>query len=436
MACEGVFECSQSSHRLMLTHRFLWVFYQLEVLRHCSTDVRRTLEELPKSLEETYERILKGIDQANREDVYRLLQCLVVAVRPLQIEELAAVLAFDFSKGGLPKLNADWRWEDRGEAALSACSQLVSVISNNGTRVVQFSHFSVKEFLMSDRLASSSEEVSRFHILIEPAHATLAQACLGVLLRLDEQTDKKSVTQIPLAQYAGQYWVKHARFGDVESQIVDAMDYFLDADKPHFTAWARIQSLEGLLKNLPSDADDSDADDSDSDDSECMKAVSHPAAPLYFAVDRGFRGPVERLVVKYPQQVNAWGGECGTPLHASALRGRIEIAQLLVAHGADVNSRSSFEGTPLHTELKKGDLRLAEPQLDSAPTRTSIPAPRVRELRCTLHRKRETLKTRTRISCSTTKSNPAPFMSELHCTPHRKRDTLNSQSGCSILAPT
>jgi hypothetical protein len=65
----------------------------------------------------------------------------------------------------------------------------------------------------------------------------------------------------------------------------------------------------------------------------------HPAAPLYFAIDRGFRGPVERLVVKYSQQINVWGGERGTPLHASVLRERIEMARLLVAHGADVDSR-------------------------------------------------------------------------------------------------
>jgi hypothetical protein len=115
----------------MLSYRFQWVFYQLEVLRRCSesTDVRRTLEELPISLEETYEHILKGIDQPNREDAYRLFQCLSTAVRPLQIEELAGVLAFDLSKGGLPKLNEYWRWEDRGEAALSACSQLLATMA-------------------------------------------------------------------------------------------------------------------------------------------------------------------------------------------------------------------------------------------------------------------------------------------------------------------
>ena len=200
------------------------------------------------------------------------------------------MLAFDFSKGGLPKLNEDRHWEDRGEAALSACSQLVSVISINGTRVVQFSHSSVINFLMSDRLASSMEDISLFHILIEPAHATLSQACLGSLLRLDEHTDEKSIKQIPLAQYAGRHWVKHARFGDVESHIVDAMDYFLDTNKPHFTAWVRILFVKDLLQNFPTH--------------ERMISMPQPAAPLYFAVERGFRGLVERLVVKYPHQVN------------------------------------------------------------------------------------------------------------------------------------
>ncbi|KAH9013800.1 hypothetical protein EDB83DRAFT_2182900, partial [Lactarius deliciosus] len=161
---------------------FRWVFCQLEVLRHCfPTNLRRILEELPKSLDETYKRILKEINHANREHAYRLLQCLAVAHRPLRVEELAEVLAFDLSAGGIPKLIADWRWEDQEEAVLSACSSLVSVIVDSGSRVVQFSHFSVKEFLVSDRLAGCMEEVSRFHIPIEPSHVVFAQACLGVL---------------------------------------------------------------------------------------------------------------------------------------------------------------------------------------------------------------------------------------------------------------
>ena len=78
-----------------------------------------TLEELPKSLDDTYKRILKEIKIASRVHAYRLLQCLMVTSRPLSVEELAEMLAFDLSTGEVPKLNADWRWEDQEEAVLS-----------------------------------------------------------------------------------------------------------------------------------------------------------------------------------------------------------------------------------------------------------------------------------------------------------------------------
>jgi len=168
--------------------RFRWVFCQLEVLRHClPPSVRRILEELPEGLDETYERILKEIRKSNQKHAYRLLQCLVVAVRPFRIAELAEVLVANFEEEGIPKLNPDWRWADREAAIMSACSSLVIMVNGgDGSRVVQFSHFSVKEFLVSNRLAESSSDVSRYHTPLEPEHTTLAQACLGVLLLLDD----------------------------------------------------------------------------------------------------------------------------------------------------------------------------------------------------------------------------------------------------------
>jgi hypothetical protein len=54
--------------RVELSNRFRWVFCQLETLRHClPASVRRTLGELPESLDETYERILKEIKKPNRD---------------------------------------------------------------------------------------------------------------------------------------------------------------------------------------------------------------------------------------------------------------------------------------------------------------------------------------------------------------------------------
>jgi len=165
-----------------------------------------------------------SISKVNRGLAHLVLQCLVVAVRPLRVEELAEVLVIDFDTGGTPKLNAGWRWADQQEAVLSACSSLVTIVNDGESRIVQFSHFSVKEFLTSIRTAESSRNISCFHIVLEPAHLILAQACLGVLLRLDKQIDEGIIKNFPLAEYAAEHWASHARFGNVSSLIKDGVD--------------------------------------------------------------------------------------------------------------------------------------------------------------------------------------------------------------------
>ncbi len=187
------------------------MYCQLEALRHClAPSVRRILEELPDTLDETYERVLREINKANREHARRLLQCLTVAVRPLRVEELAEVLAIDFNArahGGIPQLNANWRWTDQHQAVLSTCSSLIAIVDDDGgSQVVQFSHFSVKEYLTSDRLGISSVDISRYRILLEPAHTIIAQTFFGVLLRLDDHDGRENAKEIPLVEYATQYF--------------------------------------------------------------------------------------------------------------------------------------------------------------------------------------------------------------------------------------
>jgi hypothetical protein len=138
------------------------------VLRHClPPSIRGILDELPETLDETYERVLKNINKANQKHAIRLLHCLTVAIRPLRVEELAEVLAIDFDaaqQGGIPKLNPNWRWADHHQAILSTCSSLIAIVGDEGSQVVQFSHFSVKEYLTSDRLASESAASLRARI--------------------------------------------------------------------------------------------------------------------------------------------------------------------------------------------------------------------------------------------------------------------------------
>ena len=140
------------------------------MLRHClAPSLRRQLHELPKSLDETYERILKEIESTNQgRHARRLLACLVVAMQPLRVVDLAEVLAFDLDavEGAVPRLHAEWRWEDQEQAVLSACSSLISIVGDDDARVVQFSHFSVEEFLTSERLATANGDVSRCYVTV------------------------------------------------------------------------------------------------------------------------------------------------------------------------------------------------------------------------------------------------------------------------------
>ena len=102
---------------------------------------------------------------------------------------------------------------------------LIAVVEEDGDQVVQFSHFSVKEFLTSPQLADSTPDVSRFHIPLRPAHVILARACLGTLLRLGDHVRYNIKDSFPLARYAAEHWMKHAQFEDVSSQLRKGMAY-------------------------------------------------------------------------------------------------------------------------------------------------------------------------------------------------------------------
>ena len=322
------------------------MYCQLEALRHClPPSVRGILEALPDTLDETYERVLREINKANRDHARRLLQCLTVALRPLRVEELAEVLAIDFdtpSHGGIPQLNPNWRWADHHQAVLSTCSSLIAIVDDGDSKVVQFSHFSVKEYLTSDRLARSSGDVSRYHIVLEPAHTILAQACLGVLLRLDDGIDKDAAGDIPLVKYAAQHWFDHAGFENVASRIRDAMEYFFDTDKPHWTAWSQVQMVDVSWDCFSYGIEGGDA------------------LPLYYASLGGFYDVAEHLVGKHPEHVNATGGRMLTPLVAALHQKHFQVAELLHRNGADVDVRDHWEDTPLGPACSDGLLDFAQ----------------------------------------------------------------------------
>ncbi|EMD33429.1 hypothetical protein CERSUDRAFT_126167 [Gelatoporia subvermispora B] len=123
---------------------FRWVFCQLEMLRGCHpATIRKVLDDLPKTLDETYRRVLQTLDTPGWEYTHRLFECLIVCARPLRVDELADVLAIDFDSGPIPQFVTDWRPSDPKSDILSFCSSMIVIDSETGT--VQFAHFSVQE---------------------------------------------------------------------------------------------------------------------------------------------------------------------------------------------------------------------------------------------------------------------------------------------------
>ena len=309
------------------------MFCQLDALQHCiPPNLRQYLGELPETLDETYDRILKGINKAQKDNAHRLLQCLAVAVRPLLVEELAEILAFDFqttSSGEGPRLKEDWRWDDEEEAILSTCSSLITIIPRDDSRVVQFSHFSVKEYLASPRLAQSPHgDVSRFRVDLEPSHTIMAQACLATLLQLDEHAENSDAKLSPLIKYAAEHWVDHAQFEKVSLYVRDQMDDLFDIFKPHFAAWLQVHNIDETWANF---------------------SLYSPVvgSPLYYAAFCGFNDMAEHLIAKHPGKVNTRGGRNLFPLQAALCMRHLNVADLLYQHGAAVDVRGVFNNTPL-----------------------------------------------------------------------------------------
>ena len=261
------------------------------------------------------------------------------------MQELAEVLAVNFSATGEDsKLNEDWRWENQEQALLSACSSLITVVETQGSRIVQFSHFSVREFLTSNRFSASQADLSRYHhIRPESAHAIMARVCIGVLLRLENSIDEESMRKFPLARYAAVHLADHLEFENVMSHITDEIDDLLDTKKPHFAAWMSYRSETWRWE---------------------MHVGRLKPAPLYHTANLGFIGLVQHLVAKRPQDLANIGGGYGTPLHA-ALRGkRLRVLQVLLSHSVDVDVRDSDGRTPLHLAASDGLLEATQMLID------------------------------------------------------------------------
>lgn len=193
---------------------------------------------------------------------------------------------------------------------------------------------------MSDRLASSTGDISQYHISIPDAHTVLAQASLGVLLW---DPDVNSSADSPLDKYAAEHWVTHTRVENVASRVRDGMECLFDPNKPYFEAWVRLHHID-----YPS-----------------FMPVSEPGAgQLSHAAFCGFRELVEHLLLEYPQCASAQGGRRGTALHSASFAGHFQIVLSLLRHGVGVDVRGFQNKTPLQFAAEAGNRDVVQCLLD------------------------------------------------------------------------
>lgn len=113
------------------------------------------------------------------------------------------------------------------------------------------------------------------------------------------------------------------------------VNHLLDADESHFAVWFRIRRIH--LENKPEGPQPPDV------------------TPLYYVTECGYRGLVDYLISKRPEDLNV-RSKYGTPLHAALNTEYADIAQSLLGHCINVDVRDLSGHTPLHLAADHGFL--------------------------------------------------------------------------------
>ncbi|CZR69820.1 uncharacterized protein PAC_19720 [Phialocephala subalpina] len=164
---------------------FLWVTFQLDSLLECLTDasIQAALDNLPRDLNETYQRLLGRIENLERRVlVHRMLQWLVCARRLLQIDELLEGIAFTVEDGhwDSAKIPLDYTRLIRASGNL--------VVVDDEDQSVQLAHYTVRQYLLDPPSKVSLGPGFSFQFLREDAERYVGEICITYLCFTDFET--------------------------------------------------------------------------------------------------------------------------------------------------------------------------------------------------------------------------------------------------------
>ena len=316
--------------------------------------------------------MLTGIDESNRNEALTLLRWLVYARSPPSLGELVEASIIDLTGDGTVDT------DDRGGLAdtLDILSGLVTIdeieennkrkrkysefeapdsdnsnniVANSGQRLerdtkVRLAHFSVKEYLESDRILKSNAE--GFYLESAKEHRFLAQSCLTYILHYSSSIGKTSTQQdlvtFPLLQYAACSWFYHSSLqqeGEMSREIA-----LLSSDSATHN-WLLIHQPDQPWEGA-------------------FQALKHTGSGLYYASFLGLEAVVTKLL-RSGSDVNAQEGHYGSALHAASSGGHEKVVKMLMDAGADVNGQGGYNSSALQAASSRGHEKVVKMLIDA-----------------------------------------------------------------------
>ncbi|KAH7086508.1 ankyrin repeat-containing domain protein [Paraphoma chrysanthemicola] len=337
---------------------FRWTACQLDALENC-LDYRALTNALacvPRTLDETYSRILEAIPVEHKRAATLMLQLLAFSERPLRLEE--AIDAIAVEPDGDPYFSPIYRMPDPLEI-IRYCSSLVTIYAlvrsstfeDDDVVVLRLAHYSVKEYLISDR----TDVNLAAHFREATARPAIAKVCLAYLLHFEEKFTRTYIKQqFPFAVYSATYWMAHALVSEeVDMKLLQLIEQLFLFRETSYKICYSLYSPDDKACQVNDD-------------------LEGTPPPLYHAALGGLFFVVD-LLLNRGTSVNAQGGYYRNALQAASVNGDEAIVRLLLKEGADINAQGGAFNTALIAASNGGNEQLVVLLLDAG---ANVNAPR------------------------------------------------------------
>jgi ankyrin repeat protein len=326
---------------------YLWVTLVLDVIKNkpgfSRGKVRQSLGEIPKKLDDAYEKILaRSPDQAGAR---KLLSILVAATRPLSVDEMSLMSAVE-QKHQLGGDLDDYLENNFQETIRATCGLFVVIIDAK----VYLLHQTAREFLVpneGDQKSSLSTMNAlipwRGSILPGSSNRLLAEICIRYIYHLEENRFRG------LEVYSANNWAVHSNKWDMQNHqdIMLLAKALCDPTSAQYKLWSRTGKNFEQPLNLASHLGLAPIVAELIDEHSPVNIMDKFGnTPLSWAAREGF-ATVTQLLLNAGASVELVDNTKWTSLHRAAHCGHTPIVVQLIAAGADVNAITNYDETPL-----------------------------------------------------------------------------------------